>query len=214
MSVVETTKFNMPLGNQADLFNRKVSPLAATALASSIGGTTTKSGKVKIASAKKPKPIKKAKVVKKVTDKPVNTKQMKDVADVRPGVVEIGPTIPIKPGSMPRSSVKGPNGKFMDNPEYGKWKEKARKFNAGIESQSILQPHKETLPDGSPNFPPLPKVSVPGAAQRAHGYELPKGDTRTANKKRRGMINRMHREAVQANAMRNRNLSRRQKFPS
>jgi hypothetical protein len=213
MSVVETTKFNMPLG-QAELFNRPVSPLASTALATTIGGKTTKSGKISVPAAKKVKPVKKAKVAKEVTDKPVNTKQMKNVADVRPGVVEIGPTIPISPGSMPRSSVKGPNGKFTSNPAYGKWKEKARKFNVGIESQSILQPHKETLPDGSPNFPPLPKVTVPGAAQRAHGYELPKGNTRTANKTRRGMINRMHREAIKENDMRNRNLSRRQKFPS
>jgi hypothetical protein len=221
MSVVETVGFNMPLGDPSDVLK----PAAAKAKqpgspANQILAASGERNKIKGG--------KKSKLPKEVIDKPLNETQMREIAEKSPTRVELGSTIPIHPGTMPRPTTRGQGGAFAPNEAYGRWKERARKFNAGLEDQRIIQGHSSVVPggtglepgsanitglEGTENFPALPKVRVPGKSERPRGFQLPTGNSRTARKTRRGMINRIQGEAIKLNEARNRNLNRRQKFP-
>jgi hypothetical protein len=228
MSVVSTVSFNTPLGDPGDVLNvaRDIKGMRG-APSRQILAATGNRGKIKRGKAGKgPKGIK---AKKEIIDKPLNERQMRDIAEKSPTRVEIGPTIPIHPGTMPKPVTRGEGGAFAPNEAYGRWKERARTFNAGLEDQRIIQGHNAIVPggtglepgstrltgfEGTNNLPELPKIRVPGKMERPRGFNLPRGNSATARRTRRGMINRMQGEAVKLNEARNRNINRRQNFPS
>jgi hypothetical protein len=203
MSVVETKRFEMPLGDPGEAFKpfgKKSTAIKKGAFAGIKRANNTKEKLTAVSTTRapnRPKKVKQQKVEKDFSENNLNLNQFP--------VVEIGATIPIHPGKQP-SPTRRVNNKIASNPAYDAWKERARKFNAGVEEQAIAM--------GQHGDIPLGKVKVPGKAQRARGFELPKGNGRTALKSRQGMIRRMHREALRINNMRNRNINRRQNFPS
>jgi hypothetical protein len=132
---------------------------------------------------------------------------MREIASKKPTVTELGAKIPIHPGNMPRPVLRGAGGAFTPNEAYGRWIERARGFNAGLQDQVIVQ----GLDTSSLT---LPTVRVPGKVERPMGYSLPTGNSDSARRTRRGRMNRMQREAIKTNQMRNRNVNRRQNFPS
>lgn len=102
------------------------------------------------------------------------------------GRVFLGSNLARKPGAMPTPTIANPDGsgRRMSNPEYGKWKNDARKFNAARQESHAIQTVGQHKPGA---FTPPEQINVPGKknVKRLQGYAT---SSKTA-------VNRSHGEA-------------------